>query len=99
MIHAVKDEQVKVAEISRDCEVDDLPATIFQRAVVAGPAAQNQIETAWGRSLGDEVASPRDGVRHLIAYPRQFRAISIGEGRKFLKTTREDACWAPRTCM
>src|SRR6476661_9681013 len=51
MIHAVKNEQVKVAEISRNCEVHDLPAPIFEHAVVACPAAQNKIETAWGRSL------------------------------------------------
>jgi len=44
MIHSIQDEEVKIAKIARDGEVDDLPTPIFQRAIVARPPLENEIE-------------------------------------------------------
>jgi len=38
MIHAIENEEVEIAQVARNREVNDLPASIFQHSIVTSPA-------------------------------------------------------------
>ena len=48
MVHSVENEEVEVAKVPRNGKVYNLPPTIIQRPVVAGPSIQNDINV-WRR--------------------------------------------------
>jgi hypothetical protein len=85
MVHLVENEEIEIAEISGDCEIDDLPATVFKRAIVATPPFQYQIERARRVAFGDQVASRRDDDGGPGGEASKFPAIGIGQGREFLE--------------
>jgi hypothetical protein len=61
MIHPVENEEVEIAKVAGDGEVDDLPATVRQSPIVAPPAANDQIDEIRGVAFADQVVPRPDG--------------------------------------
>lgn len=89
MVHAIEDEEIEVAKVTRNGKVHDLPTAILQIAIMTGPTIQNDKDRTWRIALANEVAFRLDRARRLGAKARQLLTISICERHVFLKSTSQ----------
>ena len=85
MIHAIENEEVEVAKIAGDGEVDNLPASIFERAIVAPPTFKDQVKRAWRVTFANELSPRLNRMRRLFRNALQFGAVRLGESGKLFE--------------
>src|SRR5215203_1721640 len=89
MVHAVEDEDIEVAQIARDGEIDNLAPAVVQRPIVAGPAFEDEKDRAWRFALPDEVATGANGAARQGADASEFGPVPVAQDGIFLEPARQ----------
>lgn len=63
MVHAIENEEIEVAKVTRNGKVHDLPTAILQMAIMTGPAVEDHEDRTWHIALANEVALRLNGAR------------------------------------